>query len=123
MRFAITAMMAALSFGVSQAQAAVTPTFDLVCESHSGQQLRFRFDLSQKRWCVGQCQAVWSIDELSDSTIKLVTYSSDGNNNWTFNINRYTSTFSAIHRGYGDKPADGGQCQALSFSGFPSKKF
>lgn len=98
-------------------------TFDLACETKAGKPIHFRFDLQQKKWCVGECRSVWFIDGLSDAMIRLTTNSSDGNNNWTIEINRYTSTFSAVHRGYGNEPADGGRCQPSPFSGFPERKF
>jgi len=55
--------------------------------------------------------------------IELVTYSSDGQNDWTFRINRYTGAFAAIRRGFGSEPKDTGECEAKPFSGFPGKKF
>lgn len=98
--------------------------FDLICRgSKTGQQLHFRFDLSQRKWCLGECQSVWGIDRMGDAMIELVTYSSDGNNDWTFRINRFTGTFAAIRRGYGSEPKDTGNCEPQAFSGFPSKKF
>lgn len=122
-KLATMAMTAFILLATARAGATTSPTFDLVCGTTSGARLHFRFDLMQKKWCVDRCDSVWAIDELSDSTIKLVTFSIDNRNNWTFLINRYTSTFSAIHRGYGDDPADKGECKAGPFSGFPTKRF
>lgn len=103
---------------------ASAPAFDLICHGQkTGQQLHFRFDLSQRKWCIGECQSVWTIDRLGDAMIELVTTSADGSNDWTFKINRFTGTFAAIRRGYGNDPKEAGDCEPQSFSGFPSKKF
>jgi len=123
MKRAAVAALALIAFGTAQAQPAALSQFDLLCDGARGAHLHFRVDLAQTKWCVGQCQSVWSIDELSDSKIKLMTISSDSKYNWTFVIDRYTSAFVAIHRGYGDDPADGGQCKPQPFSGFPVRKF
>ncbi len=123
MKLATVAVLASIAFSTGQAKAAASPEFDLACEGARGMQMHFRFDLAQKKWCTGQCQSVWSIDELSDSRIKLMTVSSDSKYNWTFVIDRYTSNFFAIHRGYGDDPADQGKCNAQPFSGFPNRRF
>lgn len=122
-RRATVAVLASIALGAAQAQAAPSPQFDLLCAGAGGAKLHFRFDLAPKKWCVGQCQSVWSIDELSDGRIKVLTFSSDSKYNWTFVIDRYTSAFFAIHRGYGDDPADRGTCKAAPFSGFPTRKF
>lgn len=113
--------LASLTLVVDQANAA-TAAFDLACTGKSGREIQFRFDLSQRKWCFGRCDSAWSINELSDSIIRVSTYSS-ADANWTIIINRYTSKFYAIHRGHGDKPADSGTCKAAPFSGFPTKKF
>lgn len=120
---ATLAVVASIALATNQVEAAKPHAFDLICHAASGPRLHFRFDLAEKKWCIGQCETVGGIDGLGDGAIKLVTYSSDGNNDWTFLINRYTSTFSAIHRGYGDEPADSGECKAQPFSGFPTRKF
>lgn len=116
--------LAFIALSSSHAYAAES-AFDLVCKGKSGQQLQFRFDLAQKKWCIENCQSVWAISTLDDALIELVMYSSDGSNdnNWTIKINRYTGTFAAIRRGYGSKPKDTGNCIAKPFSGFPGKKF
>lgn len=121
-QFKLAALLS-ITLGTTQVQAAAPPQFDLFCKGARGAQPHFRFDLAQKKWCIGQCQSVWSINELSDSRIKVLTYSSDSKYNWTFVIDRYTTAFSAVHRGYGDSPADGGACEAKAFSGFPTRKF
>ncbi|HEX4737736.1 MAG TPA: hypothetical protein VH331_09250 [Allosphingosinicella sp.] len=113
----------ALSLLVASDPLQAATAFDLVCQTRARTQVHFRFDLQQKKWCVGDCHSVWFIDGLSDTMIRLTTTSTDRNNNWTIEINRYTSTFSAVHRGYGDEPADGGHCQPSAFSGFPERKF
>ena len=123
MKLVTAALLTSMAFGTYQAKAAVLPEFDLTCEGAKGAHLHFRFDLAQKKWCEGQCQSVWPIAGHSDSTIKLMTTSSDSKYNWTFVIDRYTSAFVAVHRGYGDAPADGGSCKAAPFSGFPNRKF
>ena len=117
------AVFFSFALGAGQVQAAAPPQFDLFCKGSRGAQLHFRFDLAQRKWCIGQCQSVWSINELSDSSIKVLTYSCDSKYNWTFLIDRYTTAFSAVHRGYGDSPADGGTCETKPFSGFPNRKF
>ncbi|QNO26710.1 hypothetical protein EEB18_018565 [Sphingopyxis sp. OPL5] len=122
MRFFARLMLSAFALGATSVQAA-EPTFDLICRGLSGQKLHYRFDLAQKKWCIDQCQSVWGIDRLSDSMIELVTFSSDGQNDWTIKIDRYTGAFAAIRRGFGSEPKDTGACEAKTFSGFPGKKF
>lgn len=123
MRFSAAIWLSSFAVLASPAQAS-QPAFDLICHGNkTGQQLHFRFDLPQRKWCFGECQSVWGIDRMGDAMIELVTYSSDGNNDWTFRINRFTGTFDAIRRGYGSEPKDSGNCKPQVFSGFPSKKF
>jgi hypothetical protein len=115
--------LASIALASGQARAAAYPAFDLACQSRSGEALKFRFDLAQRKWCIAPCQAVWGIDQVSDGSIRVLTYGSDSRYNWTIVINRYTSTFAAVHRGYGNDPADSGSCKAGPFSGFPRKEF
>lgn len=109
--------------GGIQTQVSASSAFDLICSTNNGQKLHFRFDTLQKKWCLDECVSVWFIDELSDNTIKLVTYSEDDSNNWTFIINRYNSEFSAINRGRRKDSGNDGRCAPQGFSGFPSRKF
>ena len=111
------------AFGAGETQAAVQPSLDLVCSPRSGQPIHFRFALEQRKWCFGECQSVWTIDELGDAMIKLSVQSMDGSDYWTINIDRYASKFWAVRSGYGNAPADEGQCKVAPFSGFPQKKF
>lgn len=117
------AMLISVALSAPQAHAATSSAFDLVCQGKNGQQLHFRFDLQQKKWCFGECHSVWVIDNLDEGMIKLSIHSEDESDYWSININRYTSHFSAVHQGYGPQPADSGQCTVESFSGFPQKKF
>jgi hypothetical protein len=114
---------ALLALSAVEAQAAAPLQLDLKCSGVKGSQLHFRVDLAQKRWCFGECRSVWSINELSDTVLKVLTYGSHSSQNWTFSIDRYTSTFTAVHRGYGDEPADRGHCKVQPFSGFPARQF
>lgn len=107
----------------NQLQAATQPTLDLVCSPQRRQPIRFRFDLQQKKWCIGECQSVWFIDELGDSMIKLSLQTKDDSDYWSVNIDRYTSSFWIVRRGYGSEPQDWGQCKVEPFSGFPQKRF
>lgn len=111
---------ASMSAGQANAQASA---FDLICIGRSDNPMHFRFNLTEGKWCFAKCAAVWGINDLADGAIKVLTYSTDGRNDWTIIFNRYTSTFSAERRGYGKAPADEGQCTARPFSGFPSRKF
>jgi hypothetical protein len=122
MKLTTIAVLASMTLGAAQAQAAA-PVFDLNCTGRSGQELHFRFDLEQKKWCLGQCQTVGAIDQLSDSTIILRLFNGQGAIDWTITINRYTSAFTAVHEGYGKDPADQGACKPVPFSGFPQRRF
>jgi hypothetical protein len=106
----------------TSAEAAPAPAFDLVCTSRSGKPIQLRFDLSQRQWCASSCQAVWAIDQISDA---MLTVSMRGNDPypWIIRINRYTSTYQAIHDGFGNYPRDEGSCETRAFSGFPRRKF
>jgi hypothetical protein len=118
----VAAALTLLLFAPAQAKVP-SPQFDLLCEGARGMHLHFRFDLAQGKWCAGPCRAVWAIEQMSDSAIKVATMSTDSSNNWTFVLDRYRSTFAAIHRGYGNSPTDQGQCKPQPFSGFPTKQF
>lgn len=122
MKLAYGVALAFFAVSASQVQAA-GPTFDLICQGKGGQQYHFRFDVAQKKWCLGECQSVGSIDQLGDSMIEVSIATQDGSDHWTFRIDRYTSKFWAVRRGYGSKPKEWGECKAISFSGFPQKKF
>lgn len=110
-------------FGVGEAQAATQPALDLICNSQNGQSFHFRLDLQNRKWCFEECQSVWSIDELADAAIKLTLRTKDNSDFWTISIDRYTSDFWIVRRGYGSKPKEWGRCEAEGFSGFPQKKF
>lgn len=112
-----------VALGAGEVQAAAQPTLNLLCNTQRGQPIRFRFDLQQKKWCIGECQSVWFIDELGDGMIKLSLRTKDDSDYWSINIDRYTSKFWTVRRGYGNKPKDWGQCKAEPFSGFPQKSF
>jgi len=119
-----TAMCAALALNAAQAPAATSPAFDLICQGVKGARLHFRFDLAQRKWCLSECQSVWTIDQVSDSMIEITAFTNASRSDaWTISINRYTSTYSAVHHGYGDNPADEGSCSPVPFSGFPSRRF
>ena len=123
-RLSAVAVAASLSVATARVTAATPASFDLVCQGAKGVQLAFRFDLAQRKWCLGECQSVWAIDLLSDSTIEFTAFTNASKSDvWTISINRYTSTFSAVHHGYGDQPADQGPCEPRPFSGFPVRKF
>jgi hypothetical protein len=119
----LASALALAIIAVSAPQAHATSTFDLVCNGVSGQELHFRFDVTQKKWCIGECKSVWSIDQLEDSMIKLSLRTKNDSDYWTIHIDRYTSKFWAVRRGYGSDPKEWGECKAESFSGFPQKKF
>lgn len=112
-----------MALGACEGHVAAQPTLDLLCSTQHEQPIRFRFDLQQKKWCVGECQSVWFIDELGDSTIKFTMSTKDDSDLWSITIDRYTSKFWAVRRGYGSEPQDWGQCRVEPFSGFPQKKF
>lgn len=122
MKLTYGAALALFALNASQVHAA-GQTFDLVCQGKSEQQYHFRFDVAQKKWCLGECQSVWSIDQLADSMIELSIRTKDDSDYWTFKIDRYTSKFWAVRRGYGSDPKEWGECKASAFSGFPQKKF
>jgi hypothetical protein len=115
----------ALAVWAAAGPAATQPgeAFDLLCSSTTGPPVHFRFELRQQRWCVGPCNAVWHIDELGDAVIGISVHSSDHQHDWTVQINRYTATYTAVHIGWGNAPADAGRCVAKPFSGFPGKQF
>ena len=119
--FALSCCFAAMA--TVEANAASQPTFDLLCDTQHGQPIHFRFDLQQKKWCMGECHSVWFIDELGDSVIKMTITTKDDSDLWQIFVNRYTSQFWTVHRGHGSKPEDWGQCKVEAFSGFPQKKF
>lgn len=122
MKRAMVVALAWLIPGAGPAQAAVQQ-FNLNCVASSGAQFHFRFDLAQRKWCVGPCESVWSINELSEAAIKFSTYGGDSKYNWDVVINRYTAEFVTIHRGYGGTPVEKGSCRPSEFTGFPSRKF
>lgn len=117
------AALSSLALGAVQASATETAALDLICNGQRGERIHLRLDLAQRQWCVSPCRSVGPIYQLTDSTIKLIGSSSDRSDVWTLEIDRYTSTFIAIRRGYGDDPADRGSCTATPFSGFPSRRF
>jgi hypothetical protein len=117
-----TALLGVALIG-GQTQAAAPLAFDLICSSKDGRNLHFRFDVQQRKWCIGECQAAWGINNVYEGSIRIVTYSKAQDPDWEITINRYTSTFSAVHLGYGYQPVDGGPCRAQPFSGFPDRKF
>ena len=98
-------------------------TLDLVCAAQKRAPIRFRLDTEQKTWCLDECKSVWSIDELSDSQMKLSLRTQDGSHLWLFYIDRFTLKWWVVHTGYGNAPEDSGQCKVEPFSGFPKKQF
>ncbi|MBL0924302.1 MAG: hypothetical protein IBJ12_07530 [Sphingomonadaceae bacterium] len=122
MKMTFGAAIALFALNASPVQAA-GQTFDLVCTGKSKQQYHFRFDVAQKKWCLGECLSVWSIDQLADSMIELSIRTKDDSEYWNVKIDRYTSKFWAVRRGYGSDPKEWGECEARAFSGFPQKKF
>jgi len=120
--FSAEIALLAIALTSCKAEADASSEFDLVCSPRNGE-VHFRLDLQNRKWCVSDCQSVWSINEISDAMIKIETYEEDGSRDWIITINRYTSQFSAVHYGYGEKPADEGQCRVEPFTGFPGKRF
>jgi hypothetical protein len=118
---ALSCLIAAFEAG--EVHADDQPAFDLICSTQEGQSIQFRFDLQQKKWCMGECESVWPINELGDGMIKLSVRTIDDSDSWDINIDRYKSQFWMVHLGHGSKPQAWGQCEAENFSGFPNKKF
>lgn len=112
-----------LAFFGNHAGGAPLQTFDLICSSTTGAPIHFRFDLHQRKWCSGPCNSVWHIDELSDAMIRVSIRSSDHMHDWNVFLNRYSATYSAVHIGFGNAPADQGRCSVKTFSGFPVQQF
>ena len=96
---------------------------DLVCSAQKRAPIRFRIDTQQKQWCYDDCKSVWTVDELSDSQMKLSLRTQDGNHLWLFYIDRFTLKWWVVHTGYGSAPEDSGQCKVQPFSGFPKRQF
>lgn len=96
--------VAMLTSCMGEANAATDGAFDLQCNSEQGRSFNFRFELQQRRWCFEDCQAVWNIDDLSDARIRLTLRTRDGADYWTIHIDRYTSDFWIVRRGYGNEP-------------------
>lgn len=118
-------LLAGLLMGCGADDISLQPqtAFDLVCTSQAEETIRFRFDLSQSKWCLEDCAAAWTIDEQTDAEIKLSLRTRDDSDRWSISIDRYTSQFWIVRRGYGKEPQAFGQCERHKFSGFPQQQF
>jgi len=107
--------------------------FDLVCTGNStmimgGRTTRstfeshYRFDLEKALWCIGPCQTVSDIEEVTPATIVFHVVTDAGTN--VFRVSRTSGTLTSVWHALPNSipmtASSQGTCEARPYSGIPA---
>jgi hypothetical protein len=122
----MNSIVSIIAFVAAAAPAQPKP-FDLVCEGVNQRQeaetIRYRIDLSAKRWCYDKCEETSDMKSASASELVLEDgFARPGIERMT-KINRETGSVVFAYRGANLRLSFVGTCAPAPFSGFPAAKF